>query len=237
MAGELFALTGKDNIEILGAATMAIGALGTSAFALVDASKGLPGFGISALGFPAILAEMQRYDAALRKSLGEQWADVLKGQWVNGREAGEQKSVAISGIMLGLDPESARELTLDAAIDKDALAAAIAALAKGEDQVTEAHTAVLSRLRSILTMRIDAAFERAQQIYRNQAKLWAMACAILLALVAQFASEGGNWSEFMTFEGAGVAFLIGLMAVPVAPVAKDIAGGLSAAARALKLGR
>jgi hypothetical protein len=55
--------------------------------------------------------------------------------------------------------------------------------------------------------------------------VFAGVAAVLLALAATFAAGLSNY---------GMAVVVGLLAVPLAPIAKDLASSLSAAAHAMK---
>ncbi|MDB5704547.1 MAG: hypothetical protein JWN66_1663 [Sphingomonas bacterium] len=85
-------------------------------------------------------------------------------------------------------------------------------------------------MNAVVDATLDAAFERADQLYKN----WSRVCAGLIALLAALAvwyMSGASRANF------GTAFLIGLLAVPLAPIAKDITSALSTAAQAFKAAR
>ena len=91
------------------------------------------------------------------------------------------------------------------------------------------------RLDAILAIEIDAAFERADQQYRNASKVLAGAMALLLSLA------GGGFLYLATPKASDyltvylpLSILFGLAAVPLAPIAKDIASALKGGADALK---
>jgi hypothetical protein len=80
---------------------------------------------------------------------------------------------------------------------------------------------------------MDAAFEDCDQEYRNVCRLLAGLTAMGLAVIA--------WLIWPADEGTKptlwAAVAVGLLAVPLAPVAKDLTSALSAAMRALKASR
>ena len=76
---------------------------------------------------------------------------------------------------------------------------------------------------------MDAAFDRAEQSYPNPARALAGVIAVLLAVGAGFLLS--TPAEPIDLR---VAALVGLLAVPIAPIAKDLVGALTAAARAVK---
>lgn len=228
---ELLKLFGDGGIVQFTETILAIGALGLAASALVDASK-VAGGGIARVGFPIIRDALQPYAAALKAVNGDDWPRLLEAHWINGRDKAEQKAHAVSLVMLGLSPEIADRLVNTDLVDPVALKTALSNLRQGETALTPEDVSVIGRFRTLLDARIEAAFERAEQRYRNVAKAWAGVAAVALAVAA-------TWIMHKTFDGGllAEAMIIGALAVPLAPIAKDLAGGLSAAARALKAGR
>lgn len=209
---------------------LATGGLGLAASALLDATK-VAGWGIARVGFPLVQQELDRYAPALATAIGPEWPELLKAHWINGRDKAEQKSLAAALIMLGLSPETAPQLQFPPLVDKAGFTAAVAQLQQGEQTLSEAQIAVIARFRTVLDSRIDAAFERAEQKYRNVARVWSGVIAVLLSVLVALIIGGWNTDYLLT------ALVIGAFAVPLAPIAKDLASGLSAAARALKSGR
>lgn len=78
---------------------------------------------------------------------------------------------------------------------------------------------------------LDAAFEAAEQQYRNVSRVLAGLVCVGLALVAQALMPGDQPGDYL------LAVTVGLLAVPLAPVAKDLTSALSTAMRALKASR
>src|SRR5262245_5615751 len=90
--------------ENIGTAIIAIGALGTAAFALVDTSKIGRSGGVSNSGFKYIRSVLEKF----RNSADEgKLAEILHGLWINGAPLADQKAVAKSMIKLQLLPETA----------------------------------------------------------------------------------------------------------------------------------
>jgi hypothetical protein len=90
-----------------------------------------------------------------------------------------------------------------------------------EDLSSEARDA-LAQFELAVDARIDAALTLSLDHYQRAARIWASAVAILIALAAG------------TTVGIEVALLIGVLAVPLAPVAKDVASAIKAAADVLR---
>jgi len=79
----------------------------------------------------------------------------------------------------------------------------------------------------------DAAYERGDQRYRNCAKLLAMATSTILGGLGGWViwTSGGRAAfGYFSHWHFVVALIIGLAATPLAPVAKDLASTLQAAA-------
>jgi hypothetical protein len=70
---------------------------------------------------------------------------------------------------------------------------------------------------------LDEGYERADQRYRNAAKVLAGAFSIVLALF-------GGW---IVGSNPLLALFVGIIAVPLAPIAKDLSRTLQAAVKAL----
>jgi hypothetical protein len=209
----------------------AIGALGTAAFSLVDATKAFRG-GVSNVGLSGLNRVVSRFSVALDRALGKdeegqaEWRRVVRSHWINGRPRDEQKAIVKSLIRLGLAPETVQALAEAGHVDADALAAVAAKLARGT-ALTEIDLNVLGRLDASVEAQLDAAFDRADQLYRNVSRVFAAVFSIGLTFLAAWALAWG-WDRW------ALALVIGLLAVPLAPIAKDLASSLQAAAAALR---
>ena len=76
---------------------------------------------------------------------------------------------------------------------------------------------------------LDLGYERGDQLYRNMAKIVAGAIAIGLTIAATLLVHGGA----TTIRQLVIAVLVGLVATPLAPVAKDMASALQTAVKAI----
>lgn len=205
----------------------AIGALGTAAFGLVDASKAFWG-GPSNFGFGFIAECLSPFAAALAiaNSNGAhgQYAfmNTLKANWLNGVPMADQKAAAKALIHLGLTAGNAKALAEATALDAERFGALATKIQSGEplnpDEVT-----LFGRFDAIVSAKLDTGFERADQRYRNAAKALAFAVSVALALTAA-PIVGASW---------GNALLAGVVATPLAPVAKDLTSSLAAAVKAV----
>ena len=133
-------------------------------------------------------------------------------------------------IRLGLTEDTAPALAKVGRVDPAALVSVARKLAHG-DELEETDLNLLGRLNAVIDTMLETGFERADQQYRNAARVWAGVIAIGLSLAAW-----GIW--FIQDRDSAPTFLaalaVGVLAVPVAPLAKDLTSGLSAAMQALK---
>lgn len=209
----------------------AMAAIGIAASALVDATRAFRG-GIANVGFKHIETCLQQFSPVLAAALGgEAWRDVFRAQWCNGVPKEEQKSKVRQLVRLGLsssDPAAIETLAAIGRVDAKMLGAAVKSIEGGKEELTSQQNAALGRVQAAIAVLIDAAFERADQQYRNTARLAAGVVAVVLAVV-------GNW---MMLPGEQIPLLfavaVGVLAVPVAPVARDLISALSTTARSLK---
>jgi hypothetical protein len=217
----------------------AIGALGTAAFGLVDVTKLFWG-GIGNVGFGFVERALAPFDATLAQAVGEgtDWRILLKAHWLNGRPKGEQKAIAKSLIRLGLSPDNAPGLAKITGVSAQRLTDAATLLATG-GCLQDAEINALGRFDAAIEARMDAAFERADQRYRSASRDLAAIVAVILAIVAGGALFKDEQGQFALAGYLGsrlflASILAGLIAVPLAPISKDLVSALSAAMRAVK---
>lgn len=223
-----------DNLDFnkLGLALAALSALSAAAFGLLDAFKFFGG-GLSNVGLTRIYGALHPFRVALLAALGkdeagrEIWRVTVRSNWLNGMQKPQQKAVVSALLKLGLSEATAPALAVGGRVDPEALAAAARKLERGT-ALTEADLNVLGRMTATLEAILDAAYERAEHQYRNVSRFAAGVVAVGLALAA---------NAMMGSQDYVAAVAVGLVAVPVAPVAKDLTSALSAAMRALKAAR
>jgi len=210
----------------------AIGALGTAAFGLADAFKMLPYGGISYVGFAFIKGAVHLFfpqsgaDPDVKRLV-----DTLHGNWINGRTLDDQKAIAKSLIKLRLNASTAPRFAEVTEVDAKVLALVGAKMANGE-QLKPDEMNVLGRFDLALAAILDDAFQHADQRYRNAMKLLAMAIAVVLAEVgARMAFGDGQMDDASRIVLEFKALLAGLVATPLAPMAKDVASALQAGAK------
>lgn len=220
-------------------AITAVGALGTAAFGLVDASKLLPGL-IPSSGFAFIRKLVTQLAPASDRAVPHGSAltasaitDTLHANWVNGMALADQKSVAKTLVKLRLNAETAPDLASLTGVDKGVLTSVAKKLANGED-MTQPEKDTYGRFDVLLATFVDRAFQNADQRYRTTAKSAACLVAIALAEAAAYLLGLLTSDGHPMWHNIGMAALVGLIATPLAPVAKDLATALNTAARAVQ---
>lgn len=226
------------NIDTAGIGDLigAIGGLGLAAFALVDTSKiGRLG-GVSNSGFGVIENAIKVFypneqlpkgtDIAVAQALGDALLQILHAHWINGLPLADQKAIAKSLIKLRLTPETAVHLAEVTAVEPKVFTEVAKRMTTGKALEAE-HTNALGRFDLAVTAILDAAYQRADQRYRNTCKTWASIAAILLAIcggmIMDIQSPPVVYGSHLL-----LSLLCGILAVPLAPVSKDLASAISA---------
>jgi len=208
-------------MENLGTIVLAVGALGTASFGIVEALKwtgvGLFGFGqiIKLLGDPIM--------QALRVAYGSEYQNLIQAQYRAGRASGDLPRTIRQGARIGLTPDTAVELARRVGVvTGDALQDVSEVLQRGES-LSEEQRGVLGRYELALDARIDAALALANSRYIGYVRGLASLVAIGIAMIV------GGLQNVPLMK----AFIVGLAAIPFAPMANDLAGALQAASKAL----
>lgn len=204
---------------------LAIGALGTAAYGVVDVSKAFGG-GISNRGFGDIkkvisqlipVSSGQNAGSALSQT---SVLSTLRANWLNGMALADQKSVAKALIKLNLTAASASGMAAATGVDPTVLSSIATKLPKGTP-LEPNETDVYGRFDLLLSAVLDQGYQRGDQRYRNSAKLLAVPVAVLLAVLGAWAI-----SNPLTNSDIWRAIAGGLLATPLAPVAKDLASAI-----------
>jgi hypothetical protein len=218
----------------------AVGALGTAACGLVDTTKAFGG-GLSQCGFGYIRDAVSPF---LSESgvLGKQ--DVLgtlRANWINGVSKADQKATAKSLIRVGLTADNAAAIAKAAGVDAEKLTKTATSIRSG-GQLAPVDLNVLGEFDVIVSAALDRGYERADQSYRNWAKLAATAVAVVLAafggfLIFSTSQSGANPWHYFGSSLFGLSLLVGLLATPIAPITKDLTSALAAAVGAVGAAR
>jgi hypothetical protein len=210
----------------------AIGGLGTAAFGLVDSTKALGG-GVNHIGFRGIkttVAALTPGKAANALSQ-EKILATLQANWFNGTDLGSQKSIAKSLIKLNLNADNAAALAAETGVDPDVLKDIATNIAKGE-ALDPAPGDVYARFDLIVTALLDETYQRSDQVYRNWTRAIAAVFAVGLALAGGYMLDT---SGKPSLHEIGQFLLVGLLATPLAPIAKDLSTALATAVNTLQL--
>ena len=208
-------------MDNLGTIILAVGALGTAAFGIVEALKwtGIGVFGfrqlVSVLGEPVI--------AALRVAYGAEAVTMLKELYRTDRKGGELPTTIRQGARVGLTPETAPALAKKVGVVSADDLAEVAKLVQSGKPLEEAQRGILGRFELALDSRIDAALALADTRYKGYVRLAASFVAIAIALIVGIIQQ----------QPILISVIVGVAAVPFAPVAKDLASGLQAASQAM----
>lgn len=217
----------------------AIGGLGTAAFGLLDAIKPLiPG--INHIGFNRISKTV----SSLTPNVGGAHSPVnslpqgnvlesLVANWINGTDLASQKAIAKTLIKLHLSAGNAAALAATTNVDPAMLASVADKIATGAS-LTQPESDVYSRFDLIVTALLDESYQHADQVYRNWTRALAALIAVALAFVGGW-SLAGSWQGFWWKPDMFLALLIGLLATPLAPIAKDLSTALATAVNVLQL--
>ena len=213
----------------------AIGGLGTAAFGLLEACKPVIPW-INRIGFGGIrktTAALAPGDAKAKSPLNalpqNEILRALLANWVNGVDLASQKAIAKSLIKLHLSAGNAAQIAAATNVDAGTLSDVATSQSKGT-ALTQTQSDVFSRFDLIVTALLDAAYQHADQVYRNSTRGLAAAIAVVLALAGGYI-VASTWD----LKHFGIALLIGLLATPLAPIAKDLSTALATAVNTMQL--
>ena len=221
----------------LGQVITAIGGLGTAAFGLVDAAKSAFS-GINRVGLKHIHEVVSELAPEGANAGGPVNAlplanilDSLEANWVNGNDLASQKAIAKSLIKLHLSSANASTVAVKASVDPAVLTAVASNLETGTP-LSQAESDTYSRFDLIVTALLDEAYQVSDQVYRNFTKTLAALVAVALAVAGGWSLDGANfWSP----KEIALAVLVGLLATPLAPIAKDLSSALATAVNTMQL--
>jgi hypothetical protein len=207
-----------DNSVDFGATILATAALGTAAFGIVEALKGTP---LGEAGFASIKKLLGPLMLTLRTAYGQDYEALLLGQYRG--DSAELARTLRQGVRVGLTTEHTQKVAeFLGTVDGDSLEAAVRMAESGGDLPAELRN-VIGRFELAADARIDAGLAKARSVYANTLRVTASILALGIAGVVGMAL-GRFWQ----------GMLVGLCAVPLAPVAKDLVAALQAATTALK---
>jgi len=165
--------------------------------------------------------------------------DTLRANWINGVALDDQKGKAKSLVKLMLDEKTAPTLAAITGVDKTALSAFANYVPGDSAALDPKQKDAYGRFDLALTALFDQAYQRADQMYRNCTKGWAMAVAVILAVLGDWdlisqADPAKHFSDFALSPNIFAAILVGIVATPLAPVAKDLSSAVTSAIQAFQ---
>lgn len=221
----------------LGQVITAIGGLGTAAFGLVDAAKSAFS-GINRVGLKHIyevVSELAPEGASAGGPVNAlpqaKILESLEANWVNGNDLASQKAIAKSLIKLHLSSANSTTVAVKASVDPAVLTAVASKLETGTP-LSQTESDTYSRFDLIVTALLDEAYQVSEQVYRNFTRTLAALVAVALAVVGAWSLEGAN---FWSAKEITLAVLVGLLATPLAPIAKDLSSALATAVNTMQL--
>jgi hypothetical protein len=211
------------SITTLSSVIAAAGALGTASFGIVE---GLKWTALGTAGFGSI-GKYLGHDlvGCLRTAYGPDFERLLRAQY---RQDSQSQSLIgkslRQGVRIGLTSAHAEAVarflgTVAPGALKQAVETVEAARPLGD-----ADRAAIGRFELAADARIASALSRAQDVYLGWVRGSASACAIVLGVAAALLS------------GSDVAdgLIVGVVAVPLAPIANDVVAALQAATKAMR---
>jgi hypothetical protein len=213
-----------DYLELT-AMVIATGAVGTAAFGIVEALKwtrlGLVGF--ARIGVTLREELMQ----AIAKAYGAGSETYLQGLYRQDRAAGGLPRALRQGVRVGLTAENAARLAEAVGVVVPTELQSAAQKIEQGAELGDRERSVIGRFELAVDTRIEAAIALADASYKGGMQIAASLIAIGLAFLGAATIEGGiaaNWPR---------ALLVGVAAVPIAPIAKDVAAGIKSARQAM----
>jgi len=221
----------------------AVGGLGTAAFGLLEALK--PFFSsINRMGLDhisdtiATLTPTQNGEGVPRDPLNappqRSILATIEANWVNGVDLTAQKAVAKALIKLHLSPGTAEAVAKNVNIDPVVLNAVAAKTLAGLP-LAQPESDVFSRFDLMITSMLDEAYQYSDQVYRNRTRTLAAFLAVVLALCGAIGLEGRILFQPGHLHDLALALLVGILATPLAPIAKDISTALTTAVNTMQV--
>jgi hypothetical protein len=213
----------------LGQFVLAAGAVGTAAMGIVEGCKSAH---FRPIGFSRFLKSIQWAEPALIRAYGPGQQDLVESLYRLNRSKGDLPRILRQGVRIGLNETNAAEMEgVLLGAGRDDLPAIAKKASRGEE-LDKQERNLLGRFEVAADARIDAALSLAERAYKNGVRARAFVVALALSCGASF-SLGATSTAFSAFDRLVLALIVGLVAVPVAPIAKDVASGFKNAAKAI----
>ncbi len=219
---------------------LAAGALGTASFGIVEGLKGGEWLKVGSIGFSKIPTELGAgVMNALKVAYGNNATHYLESLFRNSKDSGELSKTIRQGARIGLTKELASDLAESVGvIDKDLLTNVAIKLRSG-DELDKDERSALGRYELALDSRIDAAIANANTKYisgvRKAASIISILISVVVGLTIAFGKENFALTNDVTpFAIIVQSIVIGIVAVPIAPIAKDIVSAIQSVSKSFK---
>ena len=210
----------------------AIGGLGTAAFGVLDALKPVIPY-INRIGYQrirervsALLPEGGEAGMLMNTLTRQEILEAVHGNWINGVDLKEQIDAAKTLVLQHLAEKNAPQVALFCNIDPVALTGIARNLACGTEPEGELKE-VYRRFDQILTALLEEVYQKSDHDFRNGTRALAAVLSVLLAVTGGALLAHGK--PYWTTCDFGLALLAGLLATPLAPIAKDLSTALATA--------
>ena len=212
----------------------AIGGLGTAAFGLVDATKTFWG-GVNRIGFSRIRKAIESLTPGAPASglTQAKMIETLRSNWYTGKDLASQKAVAKTLVKFNMTAANANSLAAMTGVDAKKLVSVAEKIVSGTP-LEHDESDVYSRFDLILTALLDEVYQRADHAYVNGARFTAFLFALMLAFVGGWTLVGGSIMSYWWSRQMAEALIAGLLATPLAPIAKDLSSALATAVNSLQ---
>ncbi|MDZ4698398.1 MAG: hypothetical protein SH809_01725 [Rhodothermales bacterium] len=207
------------HMENIGTIVLATGALGAAAFGIVEALKWTRMVGL--IGYSRLVYLLGPIWGTLERAYGSAYEEVLSGQYRGDHR--ELVRMIRQGVRIGLTADNAPRVAGFLGVVEGADLAQAAARLGDAETMSKEHQLVLGRYELAVDARIESALAMAQSQYAG--KMRTLASFIALGI-------GGGVGIYLSEPFLGL--MIGIAAVPLAPIAKDLVSALQAATMALK---
>jgi hypothetical protein len=210
-------------VSTLSSAIAAAGALGTASFGIVEGLKwsalGTAGFGAIGryLGPDLVACLKTAYGPDFQLLLRAQYRQDSQGQSLIGKSLRQ-------GVRIGLTSTHAENVArFLGTVAPLALKRAVETV-EGAGELGDVHRAAIGRFELAADARIASALSRAKDVYLGSVRGAASVCAIVLGVVA----------ALLTKSDLADGLIVGVVAVPLAPIANDVVAAIQAATKAMR---
>jgi len=218
------------DINSIGEWIAAASGLGLAAFAIVEGSKWT---GIGLYGFPRIQGLLGPLFAMLKVAYGPEVVQLLKALYRQDRTGGDLERTLRQGVRVGLTAENAERAAKFVGVGEGAPLKQVAVKVREGEELADDERNLLARFELAVDSRIEAALSLADSHYSGKVRMTAAVISLTIALAVAFTLDvqDGALDEEQLY---GWATLLGLLGVPLAPIAKDVVNALQAAEKALR---